>query len=1342
MRKNYSCKEVNQVVLDFVSVKAFSSKRGHVDIYPEFIVNRSKDLMIRGRAFYAIWDEEQGLWSRSEYDARRLIDQEIYKFAETYKTEDRVSLKLLANFSSRKWIEFQNYCKGCPDNFHDLDDKITFSNDKPKKKDYVSRRVPYPLVDADCPAYTELIETLYDKGERRKIEWTIGSILSGDSKNIQKFVVFYGSPGSGKSTILKVMEKLFDGYWVPFDSKALGSNGSFALELFRSNPLIAIQHEGDLSRIEDNTKINSMVSHESMVINEKFKSQYSIKCKTFLVLATNSPVKITDAKSGIIRRLIDIHPSGRLLERDRYDYIMDQIDFELGAIANHCLEVYKKLGLKFYDHYISTQMIGETNEFYNFIEYNYEFFAFDHPDGITLRMAWLRYKEYCEFANVNYPYRMMVFKHELMNYFDEFYERRANQYNVYVGFKKDKFKYKPSDEKSAEQVKEPESWLIFNKRKSLFDNEFGNCPAQYANADEIPSNKWNKVKTKLSDLDTKKLHYVKVPENLIVIDFDIKDSEGKKDAEANLKEASKWPKTYAELSKSGAGIHLHYLYDGDTSKLSRIFSEDVEVKVFSGNSSLRRALTKCNDIPIATISSGLPLKGEKKVLNGDQVRSERGLRELIKRSLRKEIHGHTKPEIDFIYHVLEEAYNSGLKYDVTDLRPAVQTLAMSSTHQAQYCIKMINKMKFQSEEPSDNIENYKDDGPIIFFDVEVFPNLFVIVWKKQGEGVSPVKMINPTPSEVEELTKFKLVGFNNRKYDNHILYARMMGYTEEQLFNLSQRIINDSSRDALFNEAYNLSYTDIYDFLSADHKMSLKKWEIKLGIHHQELGLPWDQPVPEDMWEKVADYCINDVMATEAVWDANQADWETREMLSDVSDLTVNDTTNQCTTKIIVGNDKNPQSQYIHTDLSTIFPGYRFDPYGIPKDDYAPWAKIVSGKSIYRGEDPGEGGRVYSQPGIYYHVAVLDIASMHPHSLIRLNLFGDKYTMRFKELVDARIYIKHKEYDKAKTVLGGKLAKYLDDPSKAKQLATALKTAINSVYGLTSAKFPNKLRDPRNVDNIVAKYGALFMINLQQEVQNKGFTVAHIKTDSIKIPNATSEIIQFVMDYGKEYGYSFEHESTYDRMCLINESVYIAKYESKESCMDRYGYIPEKNEEHSEEWTATGAQFQIPYVYKTLFSKKKIEFEDLCETKSVSTALYLDMNENLGEDEHEYRFVGKVGQFCPIVPGAGGGVLLRQGDNDKYSAATGTKKPWKIAKGEEPTFRWLESEMVKQLKLEDAIDKRYYNALVDDAVETISKYGDFEQFVSDDGKEVPSWMNIPEDAEEEMPFDDLDKNVA
>ena len=140
------------------------------------------------------------------------------------------------------------------------------------------------------------------------------------------------------------------------------------------------------------------------------------------------------------------------------------------------------------------------------------------------------------------------------------------------------------------------------------------------------------------------------------------------------------------------------------------------------------------------------------------------------------------------------------------------------------------------------------------------------------------------------------------------------------------------------------------------------------------------------------------------------------------------------------------------------------------------------------------------------NIALLDIATMHPSSIVAEELFGPEYTKRFNEILQARIAIKHKDFDKAKKMLGGALAKYLTDENAAADLAQALKIAINSVYGLTSAGFENPFRDNRNKDNIVAKRGALFMVNLKHAVQSQGFTVAHIKTDSIKIPDATPDI--------------------------------------------------------------------------------------------------------------------------------------------------------------------------------------------------------------------------------------------
>ena len=1340
-------------MLDFLSIAARDTKRGW-EIYPKFKMIKSEDLMIRGGDFYAIWVEDRGLWSTDEQDALQLIDRELSQYAKEHRGTYGDTVRVLYMWDAETGMidSWHKYCqKQCRDNFHMLDEKLIFSNAETNKKDYASKRLSYPIEPGDISAWDKLISTLYSKEERHKIEWAIGSIVSGDSKKIQKFMVLYGAAGTGKSTILNIIQQLFDGYYSVFDAKALGSsNNSFALEAFRTNPLVAIQHDGDLSRIEDNTRLNSLVSHELMTINEKFKSTYASRFKCFLFMGTNKPVKITDAKSGLLRRLIDVSPSGNKLNTNEYKKVTKQVSFELGAIASHCLDVYLS-DPGAYDDYVPTTMLGASNDFYNFIIDSYH--VFKKENGTSLKAAWEMYKVYCDEAKIAYPFSQRNFKEELKNYFWNFNESFISDdgsklRSYYTGFRTDKF------EEAREEKKELPSLhplIEFREQKSMFDNMCSECFAQYATPKETPMKAWDNVTTKLSDLDTSRLHYVKVPENHIVIDFDLKDENGNKSFEKNLEAASKWPATYAELSKSGAGIHLHYIYNGDVAKLTSVYGENVEVKVFMGKSSLRRKLTKCNNLPVAVISSGLPLKGETKLINFEGVKNEKALRSMITKNLNKEYHSATKPSVDFIFKILEDAYNSGMSYDVTNLRNSVYNFAANSTNQAEYCIKLVNKMHFKSDEPSVSVDN--ENSPLVFYDVEVFPNLFLINWKEQGEGKPVVRMINPSPSDIEELIKYRLIGFNCRRYDNHILYGRLIGYTNEQLYDLSQKIIS-GNRNVFFGEAYNLSYTDVYDFCSK--KQSLKKWEIELGIHHQELGLPWDQPVPEEMWPKVAEYCDNDVLATEAVFNARKADFVARQIQVDlvklihgISNVSVNDTTNALSTKIIFGNNKKPQGVFNYRDLSKpvgsdqyddyrrkFGPEYKFrvfDADGIPQyRDYIPgevlpdgWSilpffkgyKFDHGKSTFMGEEIGEGGRVYSEPGMYSNVWDGDIASQHPHSAIFEVIFGPEFTKRFEEIVNARVAIKHKDFEAAGKMLNGALKPYLNE-EQADGLAQALKIVINSIYGLTSASFENPFRDPRNIDNIVAKRGALFMTLLKSQVQKLGYTVAHIKTDSIKIPNADDKIKDFIIKFGKEYGYTFETEANFEKFCLVNDAVYVAKF---------------KDGKHAGEWTATGAQFAVPYVFKKLFSKEPIEFEDMCETKSVSTALYLKEPESiidldtgkeivLGKSD-EPDFVGRIGLFCPIKPGRGGKELLRvskdKDGNVKYDAATGTKG-----------YYWLESEAVKTLGKEDDIDRSYYDKLVDNAIETISQYGDFNWFVADDSNEpVAPWeaSENPED---------------
>jgi len=98
--------------------------------------------------------------------------------------------------------------------------------------------------------------------------------------------------------------------------------------------------------------------------------------------------------------------------------------------------------------------------------------------------------------------------------------------------------------------------------------------------------------------------------------------------------------------------------------------------------------------------------------------------------------------------------------------------------------------------------------------------------------------------------------------------------------------------------------------------------------------------------------------------------------------------------------------------------------------------------------------------------------------------------------------------------------------------------------------------------------------------------------------------------------------------------------------------------------------------------------------------------------------------------GTGGGVMLREkevktknpdtGEEEvemKYYAVTGTKG-----------WRWMEAEMVETLDKLESVEREYYEEFVSDAIETIGKFGDWEEFIYGDSQtligseDMPPWL--------------------
>ncbi len=1196
-----------------------------------------KDITFHKSAFDRIWVNTH--WTLNQNELVDVVDDHGFYIANKLRAEypeATVHYELMNSSGAGRMHAFNGFCKdyGAEQNTIVFDAKILFSNHEIVRDDYATTQLTYMPIEGNTPNFDELFGTLYEAEQLEKILWFVGAALTDNMDRVEKMLYLFGRKGTGKGTVIKLLNMIFQDYVGSISLQRLTGSSEFAGDGLGTKPIL-IDSDTDMRRVTNDTLLLKVVSHEEIIINRKNQQPYPYTFKGLIVAASNQEPDVRNSDAGITRRLLVARPSDKRVPGNRYTYLIDQIQHEIPFIAQLAIDTFNQLGVYRYDKDVDVKIVADQDIVFRFVREN----AVLLRQGISLTEATKLFTPMIEDMGWSTQGVRGRLERELQRFYGRYHDKiRINgktMHKYFTDFLEEQvFPEKVNEEYMASLDENPMTDVMveLDSTESLLDEMCADYPAQLTNEDGYPLHKWENVRTTLKDIDTSELHFVQLPTNHIVIDFDLKDKNGEKDLDANLIAAAKFPPTYAEVSKSGGGVHLHYIYDGEPTDLATHVDKDIEIKVYTGKMALRRKLTKCNNLEVAHISTGLPLrdKQEKSMYAELEaiVWTEEKLNNFIDKCLAKEHHGATKPEIDFIYKVLTEARDTNVQYDLRIRQPEVLKFAMASTHNAEYCMSRVADMPFStipSEEDLPDLsvseERVIPDEDLWFFDIEVLSNLFVICAVRHGIRVPEwfwdaialdesnkgwsfggtlteeqqewyddnkenfMVLFNPTPTLVKQLCLKPLIGFNNRKYDNHIVYNAMTGYTNLDLFNQSQGIIANK-RDSTIVGAYNLSYADLYEFM--DIKQSLKKWEIALGIQHDELEFPWDKPLAKEDWIRCAQYCMHDVHATDIVFSSKpgQDAYTARKILAELTGSSINTKTQTLAERFLFGDDPEPQKKFGWYDLSKEFPGYTFDQFAKPK-------------SQYLGEDPSEGGYVFSKPGVYENVAILDVASLHPHSLIAMNYFGE-YTEKFAKLVECRMDVKHKNLDAAAHAfdeidpsLSEKLQSYLDNPEISSGLAHALKIVINIVYGMTSAPYDNKFKDPRNIDNCIAKRGALFMLQLKQEVIKKGYEVIHVKTDSIKIANHDQEILDYCMARAKEYGYTFEHEHTYSKLALLNKAVL-------------YGLISWSPVEHEiGTWETVGAQVREPYVKSTLFTDDDPLEKDFFLLKSATSPIYI-----------------------------------------------------------------------------------------------------------------------------------------
>lgn len=169
--------------------------------------------------------------------------------------------------------------------------------------------------------------------------------------------------------------------------------------------------------------------------------------------------------------------------------------------------------------------------------------------------------------------------------------------------------------------------------------------------------------------------------------------------------------------------------------------------------------------------------------------------------------------------------------------------------------------------------------------MEVFPRWWCIVGKSEGEDyfICTSEDENYLDKIREWRNKACLFGFNIKGYDLRILNAIEHKYSPQEVFELSQAIIEDKQmplNDYSFWNRY--IFCDLYD----DWFGSLKEFESNIGMSIEETEVSFDKEIltPEDI-ELTLKYCKHDVDATCILKKHRQSYIDSKLMLSEMFNI-------------------------------------------------------------------------------------------------------------------------------------------------------------------------------------------------------------------------------------------------------------------------------------------------------------------------------------------------------------------------------------------------------------------------------------------------------------------------
>ena len=182
--------------MDFIFFKEDVKGKRHniIRLTPTYNFTYSNDIIIKGGKVYAMYDEENKVWKKDKREYVKLMDRDLKKKYKEYQKEhpdlildNDIKFDSFGNNSSGYFKDFNTFIRDMENILPeiDLDGKVIFKNMELEREDYSTGKLNYAIEKGSTEAWDTIVGTLYSPLEREKIEWMIGSIISGYSKVMQ-----------------------------------------------------------------------------------------------------------------------------------------------------------------------------------------------------------------------------------------------------------------------------------------------------------------------------------------------------------------------------------------------------------------------------------------------------------------------------------------------------------------------------------------------------------------------------------------------------------------------------------------------------------------------------------------------------------------------------------------------------------------------------------------------------------------------------------------------------------------------------------------------------------------------------------------------------------------------------------------------------------------------------------------------------------------------------------------------------------------------------------------------------------------------------------------------------